>query len=268
MFELCDWAFKEHTLSKNRIQNHHNANWSFATRGVLLSFFPGMPLVNVPLQQNIFSVLSAYFVVLLNSWKPVNTEDMFGKSVTCKSLHSRITNISQRKGNVGVLQLTQDGLCAGTVCFCSGMSASEVHWDPLPTLWCERSQILLIVDKNLQGKNIFLSSERNNFSLLALATGAEKWRVSGWWGGSLSLEPELQSVCSTGAELLPKGQQCMERMYWNGTKVSFLPTRKNIGFYQLAWKVKRKKKILLFMPEESKKAKDCAKKSLCCYRCK
>lgn len=92
-----------------------------------MSFFPRVPLVNVQLQQNIFSVLSAYFVVLLNSWKPVNIEVMFRKSVTCKGLHSGITNFSQREGNVGVLQLAQDGLCTGTVCACSGMSASEVH---------------------------------------------------------------------------------------------------------------------------------------------
>lgn len=171
LFELCDGAFKEHTLSKNGIQDHQNSHSSFATRGVLLIFFPGVPLVNVQLQKNIFSVFTAHFVVLLNSWMPVNTEVVFGKCITHKSLHSRITNFSQRKGNVGVLQLTQDGLCAGTVCACLPQKCTETH-----CLHCgvRGPRILLIVDKNLQGKEIFLSSEINNYSLLALATGTEE----------------------------------------------------------------------------------------------
>lgn len=44
----------------------------------------------------------------------------------------------------------------------------------------------------------------------------------------------MQSMCNTGAELLPKGHQCVELMYWSGTKVSFLPTIENIGFYYLS----------------------------------
>lgn len=94
LFELCDRALKEHALSKNGIPDHQNANWSFATRGVLLSFFPGVPLVNV--QLHYLHILWSLF----NSWMPVNAEVMFGKSVTSKSLHSRITNSSQRKENL------------------------------------------------------------------------------------------------------------------------------------------------------------------------
>lgn len=45
------------------------------------------------------------------------------------------------------------------------------------------------------------------------------------------MEPELQSMCSIDAELVPKGHQYVELLYCSGTKVSFLPTKKNIGFY-------------------------------------
>lgn len=98
LFEVCDRAFKERTLAKmesqiTRMQTEVLVQEAFC-------FFPGVPLVNVQLQKNIFSVLSAHFVVFLSSWKPVNTEVMFGKSVTCRSLHSRITNFSHRKGNL------------------------------------------------------------------------------------------------------------------------------------------------------------------------
>lgn len=77
-----------------------------------------------------------------------------------------------------MLQLAHDGLCAGTVCACSGMSALGA----LPTLWCERSQGPVDSEQKLRGERsisvirneLFWAADTGNRS-----RGNEEFQVDG-----------------------------------------------------------------------------------------
>lgn len=63
------------------------------------------------------------------------------------------------------------GLCLlRHVCLGSALKPTALHCG------VKRPRVLLVVSKNLQGKEMFLSSEINYFSLLTLATGAEEMK--------------------------------------------------------------------------------------------
>lgn len=140
LFEFCDRGLKEHALSRNGIQDHQNANWSFATREVLLIFFfPGVPLVNVQLQKNIFSVLSSHFMILFNFWKPVNTEVMFGKSLVKVSILESLTPPKEKEIWRSASVSTWWPLCRHSLCLfrhvCLGSAAYTVVWEVPGSCW-------------------------------------------------------------------------------------------------------------------------------------
>lgn len=99
------------------------------------------------------------------------------------------------------------------------------------TLWCETSQGPVGGEQKLTGERnvsiirnkLFQPADFGNRS-----RGNEEFQVDGEAVSHWSLNCK---TCNIGAELVPKGHWCLELLYWSGTKVSFLLTKKNIGFY-------------------------------------